>query len=164
MGQVQICPRCGLGKDTDGDGNCPVCAKRLRGMQPSKIIEAIRAQLGPHLLKGMYKQRRPVNATPSWGCCYVATEALYHLWGKENGFTPMCVPYVIEAHAYGTHWFLEQRTTGLQVDITADQFDPKVARTVPDYKSAKAKGFMTKKPSKRARQIIDAVLSIRQLT
>jgi hypothetical protein len=20
------CPRCGLGKDTDGDGDCPVCA------------------------------------------------------------------------------------------------------------------------------------------
>jgi len=158
MKQDQICSRCYLGKDTDGDGNCPVCSK-LSFIKSSKLIDLIRAQLGPHILKGMYKERRPANAKPSWGCCYVASEALYHLWGKENGYTPMCVPYIIEAHAFGTHWFLEHRPSGLQVDITADQFDPKVTRTVPDYKAARPKGFLTKQPSKRAQRVIQAVLS-----
>jgi hypothetical protein len=131
-------------------------------VKPSTIIKAIRAELGPHLLKQPYKSMRPTDATPSWGCCYVASEALYHLWGKENGYTPMVVPYIIEKHAEGKHWFLEQRASGLQLDITADQFDriyPGAPRwRKPDYAAAKAKGFMTKKPSKRAQRIIDAVL------
>lgn len=159
---VMTCPTCRRGKDTDGDGNCPVCAKYAR-MTPSKIVEAIRASLGPHLVKRSYLEYRPPDAKPSWGCCYVASEALYHLWGKANGYTPMCVPYVVAKHAEGRHWFLEQRASGLQLDITADQFDalypsaPAFMR--PDYEAAKPKGFMTKVPSKRARIIIDAVLA-----
>jgi hypothetical protein len=98
----------------------------------------------------------PRDAARSWGCCYVATEALFHLWGRENGFTPMRVKYRLNCKTTGMHWFLEQRATGLQVDITADQF-PK--RREPDYENAIPCGFMTKKPSKRARQVIDAVLS-----
>ena len=153
----QTCPTCRRGKDTDGDGNCPVCSKYAK-MKPSRIITAIRSALGPHLLKGVYKRRRPANAKPSWGTCYVASEALYHLWGKTNGYSPMCVPYVIESHAQGIHWFLEQRTSGLQVDITADQFEGRTGYFVPDFTEAKAKGFMTRKPSKRAKLVIDAVL------
>jgi hypothetical protein len=130
----------------------------VRPTKPSKIIEAIRAELGPHLLKSPYKQRRPAKAAPSWGCCYVATEALYHLWGKANGYTPMIVPFRVEKHAMGTHWFLEQRPSGLQVDITADQFDGEFYGDRPDFGAAKPKGFMTKEPSKRARQVMDAVL------
>lgn len=121
--------------------------------KPSKLIEAIRAELGPHLLKGMYKERRPQNATPSWGCCYVATEALYHLWGKDNGYVPMRVPYKIGCKATGQHWFLEHRVGGMQVDITADQFTTRH----PDYKAAIPCGFLTKKPSKRTQQIMEKI-------
>ena len=148
------CPTCRRGKDTDGDGNCPVCSKYAR-MKPSKLIAAIRAELGPHLVKRNYLRLRPDAAPPSWGCCYVATEALYHLWGKANGYTPMCLPYRLNKQFMGRHWFLEQRASGLQVDITADQFD----QIVPDYPAAKPKGFMTKAPSKRAQTIIDGVLA-----
>ena len=98
----------------------------------------------------------PRNAKLSWGCCYVATEALYHLWGKENGFTPMRVKYRVNSQMTGQHWFLEHRPSGFQVDITADQFTGRE----PDYKAATPCGFLTKKPSKRAQQIIDAVLSL----
>ena len=122
--------------------------------KPSAIINAIRKQLGPHLVKKNYLKLRPSCATASWGCCYVATEALYHLWGKENGYTAMRVPYKLSDGSIGQHWFLEQRASGLQVDITADQF----RGLHPDYKNATPTGFLTKKPSKRAQAIIDAVL------
>jgi len=26
MDKPEACPRCGFGKDTDGDGDCPICA------------------------------------------------------------------------------------------------------------------------------------------
>lgn len=147
------CSTCRRGKDTDGDGNCPVCAKYAR-LKPSKIISAIRAELGPHLVKSNYRKHMPENATKSWGTCYVATEALYYLWGRTNGYTPMCLPYRLNREMLGNHWFLEQRASGLQVDITADQF----GETRLDYWAAKPKAFMTKAPSKRAKTIIDAVL------
>jgi hypothetical protein len=41
-------------------------------------------------------------------CSYVATEALYRLWGKENGYTPMRVD---------AHWFLEHRPSGFIIDV-----------------------------------------------
>jgi hypothetical protein len=123
-------------------------------MNPSKIINAIRAELGPHLVKSKYLKHRPADATPSWGCCYVATEALYHLWGKAHGYIPMRVPFHINRPTLGIHWFLEQRASGLQVDITADQFTGRH----PNYTAAKGGGFLTKYPSERARKVIDAVL------
>jgi hypothetical protein len=122
-------------------------------VRPSTIIKAIRAELGPHLVKSNYKKFIPKNAKPSWGCCYVATEALYHLWGKENGYTPMRVKYKLNCQTMGMHWFLEQRASGLQVDITADQFTTRV----PDFRKAVPCGFLTRQPSKRAQTIIDAV-------
>lgn len=125
-------------------------------MRPSEIIKAIRQQLGAHLLKANYLKLRPTCATSSWGCCYVATEVLHYLWGKENGYTPMRVPYTLPDGSTGQHWFLEQRASGLQVDITADQFR---GVCLPDYKAAVPAGFLTKKPSKRAQQIL-AVLNL----
>ena len=122
--------------------------------RPSKIIEAIRAELGPQLIKPNYLKFRPKDAKPSWGCCYVASEALYHLWGKDNGFTPVRVKYRVNCKMTGVHWFLEQRASGLQLDITADQFTSRK----PNFKAAVPCGFLTKKPSKRAQKVIDAVL------
>lgn len=67
----------------------------------------------------------------------------------------MRVPYRINSQTTGQHWFLEQRTSGLQVDITADQFTTRE----PDYEKAVPCGFLTKKPSKRAQRIIDTILA-----
>ncbi len=124
-------------------------------MRPSKIVDAIRAELGPHLVKPEYRKLMPKNAKPSWGCCYVAAEALFHLWGKDMGYTPMRVKYRIDRQTEGMHWFLEQRASGLQVDITSDQFTDRL----PDYEKAVPCGFLTKKPSKRTQRIIDAVVN-----
>lgn len=108
------------------------------------------------MVKGKYRKHIPKDAVKSWGCCYIAAEVLFHLWGKENGFTPMRVSYKLGCKDTGMHWFLEHRPSGFQVDITADQFPP---NRVPDYGAAKPCGFMTKKPSKRAQRIIDSVLA-----
>jgi len=27
LGKAPVCPRCGLGRDTDGDGDCQVCGR-----------------------------------------------------------------------------------------------------------------------------------------
>jgi len=67
----------------------------------------------------------------------------------------MYVSYQLSPTETGRHWFLEHRPSGLILDITADQFPN---GKVPSYENATAAGFLTKKPSKRAQQIIDAVL------
>jgi hypothetical protein len=81
------------------------------------------------------------------GHCYVASEAFYHLvGGKEAGWTPMFV------WCEGIpHWYL-RFDSGAYLDITAGQF----RRNVPYYKGI-GKGFLTKKPSKRAQILIDRV-------
>ena len=42
MDKPLICPRCGMGKDTDGDGDCPVCARWDAG---DDIVPAIMGML-----------------------------------------------------------------------------------------------------------------------
>lgn len=130
--------------------------------KPSEIVRRIRAALGSHLLKGKYKKLRPADAPASWGTCYPASEALFFLWGRDAGFTPMRVPYNVSCGVAGQHWFLEHRPSGFQVDITADQFTYRkpTSSRVPDFKKAVPCGFLTKKPSKRAQLIIDSVLSV----
>lgn len=82
------------------------------------------------------------------GNCYVASEALYHLLGgKAAGWTPMCM-----RHEGSTHWFLRHRS-GLILDPTRPQF-----RTPPDYPRARGKGFLTKQPSRRARELMDRIV------
>jgi hypothetical protein len=77
------------------------------------------------------------------GNCYVTCEALYHLFAKEDGYSP----YVMH-HEGDTHWFLKKMC------MTHPDFiiDPTVSRfkTKPDYSKARGCGFLTKKPSKRA--------------
>lgn len=89
------------------------------------------------------------------GNCYVTCEALYHLMGgKKAGWTPM-----FTYHEGQPHWFLQHRkdtiwgVSSTIVDPTARQF-----RTKPDYYKAVGKGFLTKKPSKRARVLMRHML------
>lgn len=82
------------------------------------------------------------------GNCYVTSEALYHLLGgKTAGYTPMTI-----RHEGDVHWFLRHKS-GLIVDLTAWQFS-----TPPNYKEARGRGFLTKKPSKRARDLMQTML------
>lgn len=74
------------------------------------------------------------------GNCYVSCEALYHLLGgKKAGWKPMNMRWEGDSH-----WFLKH-TSGLILDPTVNQF-----KKTPDYSNATGRGFLTKKPSKRA--------------
>jgi hypothetical protein len=76
------------------------------------------------------------------GNCYVTCETLYHLLGGYAGsWRPMQMRWEGDSH-----WFLEHKYNGaIILDPTASQF-----KTCPDYSRARAKGFLTKYPSKRA--------------
>ena len=81
------------------------------------------------------------------GNCYVASEVLYHLLGGlESGMVP------IQGEWEGvSHWAL-RKSNGVVVDVTVEQF-----KTVPDYSLFRGKGFLTKKPSKKAQELIDLI-------
>jgi hypothetical protein len=85
------------------------------------------------------------------GNCYVTSEALYHLLGgKASGWTPMRIQCPGD-----THWFLKHKGSGLILDATATQFEGKF---MLDYASARGSGFLTRKPSKRARMLMRQLL------
>jgi hypothetical protein len=82
------------------------------------------------------------------GNCYVTSEALYHLLGGRNaGWKAMRM-----RHEGDTHWFLQHKS-GLIVDATAEQFSVR-----PDYSKSIGTGFLTKRPSKRAKGLMHAML------
>jgi hypothetical protein len=82
------------------------------------------------------------------GNCYVTSEALYHLLGgKAAGWKPCTVH-----HGGEVHWYLRHES-GMVLDATAQQFDDP-----PDYTQGRGRGFLTKQPSKRARELIERML------
>jgi len=99
------------------------------------------------LLSKKYRKLKTEKDDSSFGHCYIATEAAYHLIGKKLGYRPMVMR--VEGGKY-THWFL-QNENGNVMDPTIDQYLGKT----PKYSNAKGCGFLTKKPSKRAQILID---------
>lgn len=83
------------------------------------------------------------------GNCYVTCEALYHLMG---GASSMWKPMVMRWEG-DTHWFLYHKSIRLILDPTRAQFE-----RCPDYTKARGCGFMTKKPSKRAKLLMQQML------
>jgi hypothetical protein len=92
--------------------------------------------------------------------CYAASEAVWHLTGKV--LQPRVMPPPVTGGR--NHWFLRYRQryrqwgssrTGI-VDPTVHQFTE-----VPAYYTGKGCGFLTKKPSKKAQKIIDAVEALK---
>jgi hypothetical protein len=83
------------------------------------------------------------------GNCYVTSEAVYHLLGgRRSGWRPY------QIHWQGTsHWFLGHPKTGLILDLTVWQF-----KRPPPYGLSKQKGWLTKRPSKRARELMGRLL------
>ncbi len=102
------------------------------------------------------------------GNCYVVAEALYHLLGgKKAGYVPMRI-----RHEGDTHWYILRRLLvppipgtsfkrrksfqmeiRVKIDPTAKQF-----KTLPDYSKAVGTGFLTKRPSKKARELMKKLL------
>lgn len=93
-----------------------------------------------------FEEKLPVHAT--YGHCYLATEAAYHLLGgKEEGWKPYQLSQDGESH-----WFLKHES-GFLLDLTAEQFGAAPIR----YDLAKGKGFLTKDPSKRVKRLITKI-------
>lgn len=106
----------------------------------TSYVSQIQKHLTPDLLKPQFQG----NKNPLAGHCYVASEALYHLnGGKEAGFKSKCI-----RHEGTTHWWIED-SEGIIYDITASQFEAPVP-----YHLGRACGFLTKEPSKRAKELI----------
>ena len=113
-------------------------------MKTDEAVRRVRAQLGPWLLNAYWKARRPEGVPDSWGCCYVACEVVRLLSSEDLR------PATLRT-GVGVHWFLV-RQDGSVVDPTADQF-----AVTPDYRHGRRRGFLTLKPSKRARQLLEMV-------
>jgi hypothetical protein len=126
-------------------------------VQPSPEVIAelsgrIRAVLSDRDFVTQHKLLRPEyleSDMPLAGHCYVASEALYHLvGGRDNGWKPMVI-----RHEGSTHWWL-QGPDGQIFDLTSEQF-----RSPVPYEQGRGTGFLTREPSKRARVVLDALVS-----
>lgn len=85
------------------------------------------------------------------GNCYAASEALYHLLGgKRAGWTPV----YMNTRKTGNHWFLKHKS-GLILDATAKQFRREIKI---DYSKGRGTGFLTKRPSRRARELMRRIV------
>ena len=85
------------------------------------------------------------------GNCYYTSESLYHLLGgKKAGWTAV----YMNTRPTGRHWFL-QHSSGLIIDATAKQF-PKGVK--PDYSRGRRTDFMTKRPSKKAKALMEQLV------
>ena len=112
----------------------------MKQIEIHPTVVAVQKSLTDELRKSKYRGL----PNPLAGHCYVAAEALYHLLGgKARGWKPMFIH-----HEGEPHWFLRHEA-GAIVDPTGAQF----LMPVP-YHRAKGKGFLTKRPSQRARIVM----------
>tara|TARA_Y100001963_G_scaffold53185_1_gene74517 strand:+ start:83 stop:1372 length:1290 start_codon:yes stop_codon:yes gene_type:complete len=114
--------------------------KKLKGK--INILKRISDNLSDDLLKKEYKNIPDKNKFT--GHCYVASECYYHLCPDKLDV------YHIK-HENSTHWFLKDNDK--IIDVTREQF-----KTPVPYNNAVKGFFLTKKPSKRARILINRVI------
>lgn len=95
------------------------------------------------------------NGPHSTGFCYIAAEACFHLLGgREGGVLSYYAAYE-EDGMRCTHWWL--RRNGRIIDPTASQYTALGLK--PPYHLGKGVGFLTKNPSRRARSLMEMVLT-----
>ena len=115
------------------------------------LANQIKSNLSSDLLKPEYKMFNKHN--PTFGHCYIASEALFHLaGGKASGLS---IKRARDASNI-SHWWLES-AEGQIFDPTSDQYDH--FGTKPPYQSGVSTGFLTKNPSKRAKILMDRCLT-----
>lgn len=102
-----------------------------------EVFRAIKKELTDDLLKPGYT-----------GHCYVASEAYYHIVGKEEGFKP----YQMKVNGT-SHWWLRRGSE--IIDLTKEQFPDCVNYW---HENARQRAFLTKYPSKRAQILINRVM------
>lgn len=107
-------------------------------MSLEKAIELMQGKeiLTIELLKPLWQQKNIESGINSTGHCYAASEALYHLFGGKDVFTPQ----MAKDEQGNSHWWLLRKSDGLIIDPTCSQFT-KLGLT-PPYENGKGKGFM----------------------
>jgi hypothetical protein len=118
-------------------------------VKPNNLIARIQSVLSPNLLHLDWKEM----AHPMAGHCYHASEALYHLYGKDHGFTPAHVEvYMGNLWGWVGHWYLYKgrHKSRIILDPTAAQF----GKIHIPYDEGRGCGFLTKQPSKRACEVM----------
>lgn len=124
------------------------------GEDVSKKIQSVLSQ---DMLKHEYKAKLKNTDHFTCGHCFAATDAAYHLYGKDRGFKPKVLgnkefPEGLEKGE--THWYL-MRDDGSIIDPTKEQFGN---LEIP-YDRGKGNGYISKeKATTRGRLIMDLVL------
>lgn len=118
-------------------------------MRLESLVQRIQDALSSDLIDKHWQEQ--AKNRPLHNYCYISSEALYYLWGKEHGFTPAQMWVHIGGGRECSHWFL--RNGEVILDITAVQF----GKTRIAYRKAKGCGFLTNKPSHAAAEIIRRV-------
>lgn len=112
-----------------------------------KELNLMLIDLALYLTDDLRKPEYRGNPNSLAGHCYVACEVLFHLY--KNSQTPL-FPHFIR-HEGLPHWFLKTKS-GSIVDPTVSQFKKR-----PMHSNGVRKGFLTKKPSKRAQKVLDKI-------
>lgn len=87
------------------------------------------------------------------GNCYVTSEAVYHLTGGLSGpYKPETIRLLVDGKPV-VHWYLRHKETGQVLDLTVSQFN-----WPPSYAAGRGRGFLTKKPSKRAAALMQRLV------
>lgn len=120
---------------------------RRSAAEVQRLVDEVGDALTPDLLRPAYRRRVERGADPLTGHCYVASEALYHLLGgARSGWYPVNGRVGRESH-----WWLEG-PDGEVADVTARQF-----RGAVDYAVGTPRGFLTRRPSARAHEVMRRV-------
>jgi len=112
-----------------------------------RLISHIQEALSIDLLSNKYRPYIKNKDHYTRGHCYVATEALYYLFGEEAGFRP----HVVRCDDGGTHRWLQN-----DKGQVADPTDPQVEKPF-EYGRGRCVGYWRKEPSARAGELIRRV-------
>lgn len=141
----------GRKKNADAPVRAAKVAAPNGGASERRLLKRIQGALSLDLLHPTYKPTEKDWQDACKNQCYVATEAAYHLFGKKAGFVPFVYP-----HGDGTtHWWLVHQETGAILDPSGPQLKGKTSL----YKSGRRATFLTKKPSRRAAELMRRVRS-----
>ena len=113
---------------------------------PSKIVQRIQDALSPDLIDRHWQEQ--AKNRPLHNYCYISSEALYHVIAKGRGYKPAQMWVHVGGGREVSHWFLRKEEA--VVDITAMQF----GKTRIPYRKAKSCGWLTKRPSNAAQEIM----------
>jgi hypothetical protein len=112
------------------------------------ILKRIQGALSLDLLHPKYAPEPERYVSACQGHCYVASEAMYYLFGRDAGF----VPYVFN-HGNGTHWWLVNEKSGEILDPT----EPQLEGDRFPYHKGHRQAFLTASPSKRCQELMRRV-------